>query len=202
MKQIAVIIVFLIILWMIYTPSPKKCNNIDGRCYRIVSKYDADTHSEASQTLAHLNTFALKLIRHLRNKYLWQKQGSREQRDMVEFLMFNYNPDNIIENSPNTNVNTSYVEDKGKVFAICIREKQSGKNIIHDRHILEFVVLHEMSHLANKTIGHGPEFWKTFKFMLQEAYELGIHTPVDYSKHPINYCSLPVNYNPYFDKTL
>ena len=45
-----------------------------------------------------------------------------------------------------------------------------------------FVTLHELSHIATKTIGHKSEFWENFKFLLQQAKEAGIHNPVDYKK--------------------
>jgi hypothetical protein len=120
---------------------------------------------------------------------------------MIENLLFNYNPDAIVENNPSSDVNTSYVEDKGKVFALCLREKVSGKNAIHNKNILEFVTMHEMAHMASDTVGHeDPEFWINFKKLMIAAVELGIHTPIDYSKYPINYCSLVVNYSPYYDE--
>jgi hypothetical protein len=180
------------------------CNSIDNRCYSIVGKYEPETFSSASETLAYLNQFCIKMIRHLRNKYLWRREGSIYRQDMVAFLLSNYNPDSIIENAPVDSNNTSYVEDKGKVFAICLREKASGENKFHHNHILEFVVLHEMAHLATRGVGHDPPvpFWLNFKILLQEAHSIGIHTPVNYAKYPEVYCSLPLNYNPYFDQSL
>jgi hypothetical protein len=178
----------------------KTCNEVDGRCYKIVNKYEDPIG--ASETLAHLNLFALKLMKHLRNKYIWERHGSPYERGIVEFLLHNYNPDNIIENDPVSDVNTSYVEDKGKVFAVCLREKQTGNNNLHDQSILQFVKLHEMAHLATREIGHGPTFWKNFKFLINEAVYIGLHSPSNYMDSPINYCSLNINHNPYFDPTI
>jgi hypothetical protein len=64
-----------------------------------------------------------------------------------------------------------------------------------------FVVIHELAHIANERWGHSSEsqFWEIFKFLLHEAKLCGMHTPVDYSKYPVMYCGLNVNYNPYFD---
>jgi hypothetical protein len=78
--------------------------------------------------LAYLNLFAIKLMRHLRQKYLWNNSNvSFADQRMVKNLLLNYNPDSIVENNPNSNVNTSYIEDKGKVFAMCLREKNQVK---------------------------------------------------------------------------
>ncbi len=176
------------------------CNDLDGRCYEVVENFEES--EQASRLLAELNLFALKFMKHLRQKYLWNSTNNKEAKGVVQFLLSNYNPDGIIENAPNNNINTSYVDDKGREFGICLREKISGKNKFHDLHDLQFVVLHELSHMANVNFGHEKDFWEIFKFLLQEAYAAGMHTPVDYSKYPINYCSLNVTHNPYFDKNI
>lgn len=176
------------------------CNEVDGRCYNVVEKFTES--QQASAILAELNLFCLRMMKHLRQKYLWNYNNNSEARGIVRFLLSNYNPDGIIENAPTGSVNTSYVDDKGKEFGICLREKISGKNQFHSIHNLQFVVLHEMSHMANVNYGHEPDFWEIFKFMLQEAKESGMHNPVDYHKYPLNYCSLNVTHNPYFDNSI
>lgn len=181
-----------------FTSRQRICNEIDGRCYPVVSKFE-NTMS-ASEMLAYLNDFCIKLMRYMRTKYLWNQQGSLHHANMTKRLLQNYVSENIIENAPNSTVNTSYVEDKGKVFAICLREKKSGKNLLHDKNILEFVVMHEMAHMASIAHGHEDmEFWTNFKILLQNAKEAKLHEPVNYANKSVNYCSLDVDYNPYFD---
>ena len=176
------------------------CNDVDGRCYNVVENFsEAD---KASQLLAELNIFCLNVMKHLRNKYVWNYHPNIEARNAVKFLMSNYNPDGIIENAPTNDVNTSYVDEKGKVFSICLREKESGKNYFHNIHELQFVVLHELAHMANVTYGHEEDFWEIFKFLLTEAKEANLHEPFDYSKKPMNYCRLIVRHNPYFDDNI
>lgn len=176
------------------------CNEVDGRCYNVVEKFTES--KKASEILAELNLFCLEVMKHLRTKYLWNYHPNAEARGIVKFLLSNYNPDGIIENAPIGNVNTSYVDDKGKEFGICLREKQSGTNKFHDIHDLQFVVLHEMSHMANHNFGHKADFWEIFKFISREAKEANLHEPRDYTKNPMNYCSLLVTHNPYFDHTI
>ena len=203
------ILVFLLIIFILkyddvegFTTMKKVCNEIDKRCYSIVGKYEESTHEDASELLAYLNKFCIKMMRHLRTKYIYNGHGTPYRQEMVKFLLSNYNPDVIIENAPIGSDNTSYVEDKGKVFALCLREKVSGEEKFHANHILEYVTLHELSHMATTEIGHEIPFWTNFKIILEEANELGIHTPIDYSIYPEVYCSLPINYNPYFDSKL
>lgn len=183
-----------------YFTQKKICNEIDNRCYKISSKYKPETFVGASEKLAFLNLKAIKLIRYLRNKYLISNNYRR--KNLVLNLLKRYNPDNLIENSPKNYKNTSYVYDKGEIFALCLREKESGENNFHDDGIITFVLLHELSHLSDNNYGHGKTFWENFKFIIKEAKKIGIYTPVDYSLYPINYCYLDVASNPYFIKNI
>jgi len=174
------------------------CNQIDGRCYPTLHSFE--NNMSASEMLAFLNAFSIKIMRYMRKKYLWDQTGNPKLKYMVKNLLNNYNPDSITENAPKDLKYTSFVEDKGVVFSLCLREKISGKNLIHDKSILQFVVMHEMSHMASDVIGHEDmEFWSNFKVIIQNAEEAGLYTPVDYSQYPTPYCGLKVDYNPYFD---
>ena len=173
------------------------CNHIDGHCYPVVK--DFENQEEASRVLAKLNKFCIRVLRHLRQTYIFENQRSVKRRIFVERLLRNYNPDNLVENNPPTTENTSYVDDKGKVFAMCLREKNSGASNFHDMHELEFVALHEMTHLGTQSYEHNDEFWSNFKFLLHETNESGLHIPADYSSKPINYCGLYVDDSPFYD---
>ena len=181
----------------------QECNMIDDRCYHVVEKFNKN--EEAGEHLARLNLFNLRLMKYLRTKYVyediplkWESYDPSYYRDLTLRLLSNYNPSALTENAPATSENTSYVEDKGKVFAVCLREKLSGNNLFHNDNLLQFVAMHEMAHLATKSIGHEPEFWINFKILLKNAKDAGLHEPVDYAKYPENYCSLNIDSNPYF----
>ena len=172
------------------------CNSTDGRCYKVVSKFPS--HVDASERLAYVNAFSIQLLRHMRNKYLWNTDNAY-YKNITQNLLNRYNPENLMEHAPKGDVNTSYVKNKGDVFAVCLREKQTGKHNLIDKHMLEFVILHELSHLASNGFGHGHEFWINFKILLIEAQKIKLHQPRDYAVRPATYCSLYLNYNPYFD---
>ena len=200
-----IIVLIILIIWLLYNDNTivaKHCSSIDDRCYPIVTTFDSSTFNTASDLLAYLNRFNITMIKHMRNKYLWNDSSDLYRVKMAKKLLKNYNPDAIIENNPKTTVNTSYVSDKGRVFAVCLREKQSGLHKFHDKHVLEFVVLHELSHLTNDIVDHSDEFWKDFKILLSEAKELGLHIPIDYKQKPMNYCSVHVDYSPYYDDNI
>ena len=50
------------------------------------------------------------------------------------------------------------------------------------------------------SVGHTPEFWDNFKFLLIHAKEIGVYEPVDYKEKPQQYCGMPITDNPYFDQ--
>ncbi|HAF76958.1 MAG TPA: hypothetical protein DCG42_06505 [Maribacter sp.] len=62
-----------------------------------------------------------------------------------------------------------------------------------------FVALHELAHIASKSIGHTKEFWDNFKFILQNAVKIKIYNPVDYKKENKNYCGMKITDNPLYD---
>jgi hypothetical protein len=125
-------------------------------------------------------------------------------QERVRQLVNNYDTDKIYEISPlNKTGSTSYVENKRKLV-LCLREKD-GDQKLHDINTLYFVQLHELCHMLNNRYQHTPEsnFWPLFKLLLQNAVELGLYKPVDYSKHPVLYCGrIELTYNPLFDKNL
>lgn len=204
-----IVLVFIIVFYLIlkepmetFFSRTNVLSSVDKRKYNIVGKYEEFTHDDAANKLARLNRKTIELLRHLRRKYIWGRKGTPEIRERVLYLVENYDPDVIRENAPLGKVNTSYVRNKGDVIAICLREKRSGENKFHDDETLQFVKLHEITHIFSKVRGHPYKFWKNFKFILQEAVEAGLYKPIDYAKYPVPYCGIEITYNPYFDINL
>ena len=128
------------------------------------------------------------IVEHLHEKYPKDKR--------VERLVANFNPNRIVETLP-TSEFTAYSEGKGSKLAFCLR-KTKNTMVLTDINTLTFVALHELSHLMTESVGHHPEFWVNFKFMLKNAVSEGIYDPVDYKKQPIDYCGLMIDDNPIF----
>lgn len=212
MSQLDIALIIIIIILLFHSNiketfntvflTQNTCNNIDGRCYSISTKFDENTYQDASEKLALINKKIIEILRYLRNKYIWNENSNQYRTEMVKRLLLLYNQENLIENSPEGIVNTSYVEDKGRVFAICLREKITGNYLFENLDTLIFVALHEISHIANKTWKHGNEFWHDFKIILEEAVESGLYYPINYKVYPVQYCGLTITYNPYFDNTI
>ena len=130
------------------------------------------------------------LVEHLHEKYPDQENVVRLKR--------NFNPKKIIETLP-TSEYTAYSENKGEKIAFCLNKTNENNNHLIDGNTLMFVALHELSHLASKTVGHNDEFWGNFKFILVESEKIGIYTPVDYKKNNTVYCGMDIKDNPYYD---
>jgi hypothetical protein len=112
-------------------------------------------------------------------------------------LVEGYNPKKISETLPTSEL-TAFSENKGEKLAFCLNKSKSGTKLI-DINTLTFVALHEISHIATKSVGHNQDFWQNFKWILENAKEAGIYSPVDYKKYPEEYCGMTINDNPYYD---
>jgi hypothetical protein len=126
--------------------------------------------------------------------YLKEKQPQDERTQM---LVKGFNPTKISETLPTSEL-TAFSENKGEKIAFCLNKKKNGSKLI-DINTLTFVALHELSHVATKSVGHGQEFWQNFKWILNNAKEAGIYSPIDYKKNPEEYCGMNINDNPYYD---
>jgi predicted metal-dependent hydrolase len=98
-----------------------------------------------------------------------------------------------------TSEHTAYSENKGEKLAFCLNKKKTDNNDLIDENTLTFVAIHELSHIATKSIGHKTEFWNNFKFLLTEAQAAGLYSPKDYKSAPQEYCGMKISDNPYYD---
>jgi len=159
----------------------------DGNTYCV---RDVKNTQERADLLAEITMRLKDLIEHLKTTH--------PDDPKIKLLVSNFNPTRIVETLP-TSQHTAYSEDKGQKIAFCL-EKFKGKKELIDVNTLMFVALHEVGHLMTESIGHKPEFWKNFKFLLKEAAKLGVYQPVDYSKKSQPYCGMSLTDNPLLDK--
>lgn len=175
------IVIGLVYIKKHYSEVEYVVSKVDGQKYLVLSLPDKQ---EAADTLALLNQDMLKLIDHLVKKY--------PDDPAMQRLKKKYNPENISEGSPYSGY-TSYTVNKGQKLVLCIRQKDKTKKLIKDHNLLRYVIFHEAGHYASKSVGHNKEFWKNFKFILQEAVEIGLYTKVDYKDNPQPYCGITVS---------
>ena len=165
-----------------------KCiiSNVDGNTYCVRERSKLEL---AADKLAKVNQNMKSLVEHCKNNF------NSEER--IKRLTEGFNPKKITETLP-TSEFTAYSENKGEKIAFCLDTEKNNKGKLIDLNTLTFVAIHELSHVASKSVGHTPEFWANFKFLLQEAEKINIYKPVDYSKNPKKYCGMEINDNPYF----
>ena len=165
-----------------------KCiiSDVDGKkyCVRERSKLVL-----AADRLATVNTKMAQLVAHCHKTY--------PDRENIKRLKSGYNPKQIYETLP-TSEFTAYSQNKGEKMAFCLNKEKNEDNLI-DPNTLMFVALHELSHIATKSVGHTDEFWHNFKFILGEAGTLGIYEQTDYKKKPVRYCGMNISDNPFYD---
>jgi hypothetical protein len=167
-----------------------KCivSSVDGNKYCVREREKID---KAADLLASVTEKCKALV-----KYMEEKHPDKEN---VQRLVKGYNPQKVVETLP-TSAYTAYSENKGEKLAFCLNKKKEDNDNLIDESTLMFVAIHELSHIATKSIGHKPEFWDNFKFLLENAKEAGIHDPVNYRTQPREYCGMNINDNPYYGK--
>lgn len=154
-------------------------SKVDGRKYLVRKLPDRE---KAADMLANINTDLQRLVKHLVAKY--------PENEAIELLFKNFNPDNISEGSAKSGF-TSYSVNKGEKVILCIRQKDATDSFV-DKNVIMYVAIHELAHLATDSIGHDEKFWDNFKFILQEAVEIGIYKKVDFKANPVSYCGIQI----------
>lgn len=181
------IVLIIILLYLIYDRSDFNCINVvanDGNEYCM-------TDARGANLMAEIHVRVVGLLRELKRKYITNSSNNASYgTDITRKVLERYNPNNIIETPPNNLKNdTSYTIGKGKILALCIRNKD-GTYV--DINTLMYVVIHELGHLGVHAIDHENEFKQAFGFLLREATLMGIYNDVDYSKNPTYYCNMVI----------
>jgi hypothetical protein len=186
-----IILLVLFISYKIYSDSDifqLKCivSTIDGVKYCVRERKDIQ---QASDLLARITEKMKKLVDILDKKY--------PDKDNIRRLVKKFNPRKIVETLP-TSEYTAYSENKGQKIAFCLNKKKEDNDNLIDENTLMFVALHEMAHVASESIGHNTEFWDNFTFLIGEAEEYNLYSPIDYSKKNAEYCGMTITSSPYF----
>lgn len=185
-------IFILLVAFKIYRNSDSfnlRCiiSDVNGNTYCV---RDRSKLEFAANRLANINIKMNKLVSHVGEKY--------PEKENVKRLVAGYNPQKIYETLP-TSEYTAYSENKGEKLAFCLDTEKNSQGRLIDINTLMYVALHELSHIATKSIGHTDEFWDNFKFLITEAKEIGVYNPVNYKKEPARYCGMNITDNPYYD---
>ena len=179
---IILIIVFSYLLYQYhyYSKIETIVSTIDNRNYEVQIKNDAQ---EAADLIAKIREKLVLLVKHLIKSY--------PNEDRTEQMKTNFNPDNIKEGVDDPNY-TSYSINKGEQIVLCLRTN----NKLTDLNTMMFVVLHELSHICTKSIGHTTEFWDNFKWILEEAINIGVYKKQEFKLNNVDYCGIKITDSP------
>jgi hypothetical protein len=146
----------------------------------------------AADLLARLRLRLVKLCDTLERKY--------PDKPQVKHMCKNFRSDpyRFIESTPDSE-HTSYSINKGEQIYMCLRQRDGPDESLVDENVMTFVALHEMAHVCTESVGHGPDFWNNFGWLLKEAEAIGIYKYTDFSAHPVSYCGVYITDSPRYD---
>jgi len=197
MLKLLLILILIFIIYYLYQKFSENVyvkSDIDNNIY-IIRRGNNKTKKflkDSADTLAKLNKNIEQLIKHIDINY--NKDPSKNY--FIKQLKQNYKPYIISEAAIDPKY-TSYTIDKQDIH-VCLRTRDQNENI-YDINTLMYVLLHELSHLCNYSPdgysieGHGDEFRNIFKFLTEQAIQIGVYKYVDYNLKPTEYCNIIIN---------
>ena len=164
-------------------------SNIDGKNYLI---RDMPDKQEAADLIAKIRIKLSNLKIHVESKF--------PDKPQVKQLIKNFeaDPSRFYESTPDADL-TSYSVNKGEAVHLCLRQREKGDESLVQEDVMMFVAIHEMAHMITQTIGHGPDFWNNFGWLLKEAESIGLYKAKDFKAHPVKYCGMSITDQPSYD---
>lgn len=175
-----IIFIFLLYQYHYYSKIETIVSKVDNRNYEVQVKEDAQ---EAADLIAKIREKLVLLVSHIIKNYPYD--------DRTERFKTNFNPDKLKEGIDDPNY-TSYSINKGEQIVLCLRTN----NKLMDLNTMMFVVLHEMAHVCSVSIGHTQEFWDNFRWILEEAINIGIYKKQDFKAKNVEYCGMSITDSP------
>jgi len=164
-------------------------SNEDGRLYRV---RDMPDKQQAADLLARVRRKISNLYNTLRDKF--------PSKPQIKQWINNFEPsaERFMESTPDAE-HTSYSVNKGEKIHLCLRQREGQNESLVEENVMVFVALHEMAHVITPTLGHGPDFWNNFGWLLKQAEAQGIYQYQDFKAHPVSYCGLNITDSPAYD---
>lgn len=202
--RISYVIAILVIITLIFVTYTRINNiemvyvqsNIDSEYYLVRNTKDK---KKAANLLSSIKADILDISEYLSLKSLSTKKDDVAKygpyKDHINQLQNNLRNVTIKESDYNT-VYTSYTINKGESIVFCIRSKSLtdliNTNNIHDKNLVMYVALHEISHVACPEVGHTELFKEIFKFICEAAIDIGIYKKIDFDFRPEMYCGMMI----------
>lgn len=171
-----------------------KARNIRVQLYNDEAQKVA-SNAPNSKTSAKL----LSEIKKRLTRLLQHVLSDKDHKKQVKLLKKRFRPQNIQEKALGEK-GTSYTVNKGSEIHLCLREKDTLDH--HDINILMFVAIHEMAHIMSKSYGHNDEFNRNFKYLLEQAVDIGVYEADNYFHTPKSFCGMVVQSTPLYKHTV
>lgn len=164
-------------------------SSVDGRTYRVRDMADK---VEAADLMARVRQKIDKLYLYLQEKY--------PNKPQVKQLLKNFKPDpSRFEESTPADEHTSYSVNKGEKVHLCLRQREGPNESLVKENVMVFVAIHEMGHVITPSLGHGPDFWNNFAWLLKQSEAIGIYQYENFKAHPVSYCGINITDSPSYD---
>lgn len=188
MSMLILTVLGVAVIWLVYDTYvagnfEEVVSTVDNKAYKVQSLPDKQ---EAADLLAKIGAKLMETVRHLQKMY--------PDDPRTESIVLKFHADKISEGT-NHGENTSYSINKGEKVVFCLRSKDN-KNKLVDLNTMMFVALHELAHIGTESIGHTPEFWTNFRWILQEAINIGVYKEQDFKSKPVPYCGIKITESP------
>ena len=166
-------------------------STVDNESYLVRNLPDKQ---EAADRLARVRQKILLLRKHL--------QQSHMEKPFVKQMVDNFDctADRFSESTPDAQF-TSYSVNKGEKVFMCLRQRNEKEELVQENIIL-FVALHEMSHVGTVSVGHTPEFWNNFAWLLKQAEATKVYEFTNFAAHPVEYCGVHITDSPTYKETV
>ena len=164
-------------------------STVDGKTYKV---RDMPDKKEAANLMAQLRIRLTKLCDILEKKY----PDKAQVKQLVQ--NFRSDPSRFIEATPDSE-HTSYSVNKGESIHMCLRQREGSDESLVNENVMTFVALHELSHVCTESVGHGPDFWNNFGWLLKEAEAANLYSYTDFQAHPVSYCGVYITDSPRYD---
>jgi hypothetical protein len=164
-------------------------SSVDGRTYKV---RDMPDKQQAADLMANVRLKIVLLYNTLKEKF--------PDKPQIRQWVQNFSPDpNRFEEATPDAEHTSYSVNKGEKVHLCLRQREGGSEALVSENIMVFVSLHEMAHVITPSLGHGPDFWNNFAWLLKQAEAINIYQFQDFKAHPVSYCGLSITDSPSYD---
>ena len=164
-------------------------STVDNNEYSV---RDLPDKQEAADLIARVRIKLNNLKMHVESKF--------PDKAQVKQLMKNFEaePSRFIESTPDSDL-TSYSVNKGESVHLCLRQRETNDESLVKEDVIMFVAIHEMAHMITKSVGHGPDFWNNFAWLIKEAESIGLYKSYDFKAHPVKYCGMSITDQPTYD---